>query len=892
MGADVQDITARTQIDPWIKGQQRYITEDAGQFLRKPYEPYRYDMIADQGRLGEHSRNVMGNLAGYRGQASTLFQPVDPTVGGWNENRVKGQFYRSGAGPAGELHRTFGTQSPDQYDIYGWKGGSMSGGDPGGGYNPTDDSPPWIPPNPQEWDDPNWWVGEGIDKPEGWDTWPDFRKQEWMQNYGDPDYSYNQFSGAKFGMGSTPQNVLSQGGGTFTADDRATLNALLQKQGTAALTDSDRALLLSLQQRASGGGFTPQNALAAGTVPGVGGVPTIGDPNLGFTPFTRYEDQYDPATGFAGFGAGRADFGLGASQLWDASDRARAEAGYAPIDIGAQSVVGQAGAGGLLGRRYVDPVTGQFVTDQQAPPDLRTDLATEGTKVDYLDPGAAGYEPTGFQDLIARGAAPSDLRTDLATEATRVHYEDPGGADYDPIKRRWSQLVGRRYRDPVTGEYDPDFQADPDLRTDLAVEPTKVDYLDPGAEGYEPDYKEASRGTVYATGLDADKDRLDPLGDLIEDPEQLRATQLAQDVTGARELSADDITGYMSPYTENVLAETIADIEEQQAMANLGISAAATSQGAWGGDREVLARQLSDRDFERLKARETALANEQAFQFATDQARRDVDLQAAREAQMYEGGLAGRLQEGREQTGVSLANAARMDAARQADLDRAAQAMAANQRVGADVAFQNVAAENAARQADLNRAAQAMASNQATGLSVSQANLAAQTQQRQADYNRAAQAMEANQRTGLQTSLANQGMFASDADRALRAAMAQQQAGLAGSQVRTAAARDLGLGGQAIQQAGFGAVNQLDALAARDAAIKQATIDADMQQWYESVYGPRDDFAMRNALLQGLPVGQTETTQYPGQPLWQQILQGVTGAGATAAGAYGAIKNT
>ena len=805
MGADVQDITARTQIDPWIKGQQRYITEDAGQFLRKPYEPYRYDMIADQGRLGEHSRNVMGNLAGYRGQASTLFQPVDPTVGGWNENRVKGQFYRSGAGPAGELHRTFGTQSPDQYDIYGWKGGNMPGGDPGGGYNPTDDSPPWIPPTPQEWDDPNWWVGEGIDKPEGWDIWPDFRKQEWMQNYGDPDYSYNQFSGAKFGMGSTPQNVLSQGGGTFTADDRATLNPLLQKQGTAALTDSDRALLLSLQQRASGGGFTPQNALAAGTVPGVGGVPTIGDPNLGFTPFTRYEDQYDPATGFAGFGAGRADFGLGASQLWDASDRARAEAGYAPIDVGAQSVVGQAGAGGLLGRRYVDPVTGQFVTDQQAPPDLRTDLATEGTKVDYLDPGAAGYEPTGFQDLIARGAAPSDLRTDLATEATKVHYEDPG------------------------------------------------------AIGYLPDYKEASRGDVYATGLDADKDRLDPLGDLIEDPEQLRATQLAQDVTGARELSADDITGYMSPYTDNVLAETIADIEEQQAMANLGISAAATSQGAWGGDREILARQLSDRDFERLKARESALANERAFQFATGQARQDVDLQAAREAQMYEGGLAGRLQEGREQTGVSLANAASMDAA---------------------------------RQADLNRAAQAMASNQATGLQLSQANLASQTQQRHADYNRAAQAMEANQRTGLQTSLANQGMFASDADRALQAAMAQQQAGLAGSQVRTAAARDLGLGGQAIQQAGFGAVNQLDALAARDAAIKQATIDADMQQWYESVYGPRDDFAMRNALLQGLPVGQTETTQYPGQPLWQQILQGVTGAGATAAGAYGAIKNT
>ena len=847
MGSDIQDVTARTEIDPWIKGQQRYITEDAGRFLRKPYEPYQYDMVADQGRLGEHSRNVMGNLMGYRGQASTLFQPVDPTVGGWEENKVKGQFYRSGAGPSGELHRTFGTQGTDP---------SIIGKPPG----PTDDSPPWIPPTNPLWDDDSWWLAQDFQKPSGWDIWPDFRKQEWMQNYGDPDYSYNQFSGAKFGLGSTPQNVLSKGGSTFTAADRATLNALLQKQGTAALTDSDRALLLSLQQRASGGGFTPQNALAAGTVPGVGGVPTIGDPNLGFTPFTRYEDQYDPATGFAGFGAGRADFGLGASQLWDASDRARAEAGYTPLDIGAQSVVGQAGAGGLLGRRYVDPVTGQFVTGQQAPPDLRTDLATEGTKVHYLDPGAAGYEPTGFDDLLARGDAPSDLRTDLAAEATKVDYLDPGATGYEPTG--FQDLIARG-------------DAPSDLRTDLATEATRVGYTDPGAAGYAPTREKALRGD---------------LGSFLADTAKLQAAQTAGAAADHRELSAADITGYMSPYTDNVLAETIADIEEQQAMANLGISAAATSQGAWGGDREVLARQLSDRDFERLKARETALANERAFQFATDQARQDVDLQAAREAQMYEGGKAGRLQEGTEGTQVSLANAARMDAARQADLDRAAQAQMANQATGLSVSQANLAAQTQQRQADYNRAAQAMAANQATGLNLSQSNLAAQTQMRQADFNRAAAAMEANQRTGLQTALANQGMFVSDADRALQAAMAQQQAGLAGSQVRTAAARDLGLGGQAIQQAGYGAVNQLDALAARDAAIKQATIDADMQQWYESVYGPRDDFAMRNALLQGLPVGQTEATQYPGQPLWQQILQGVTGAGATAAGAYGAIK--
>jgi len=790
MGSDIQDVTARTEIDPWIKGQQRYITEDAGRFLRKPYEPYQYDMVADQGRLGEHSRNVMGNLMGYRGQASTLFQPVDPTVGGWKENKVKGQFYRSGAGPSGELHRTFGTQGTDPSII----------GDPPG---ITDDSPPWIPPTNPLWDDDSWWLAQDFQKPSGWDIWPDFRKQEWMQNYGTTESGSQKFS-----TGNNFQNVLSEGGSTFTAGTVPTM--LTRGQPIVPETEAT-ARMAALAQ-----------AQAAGTVPGVGGVPTIGDPNLGFTPFTRYEDQYDPATGFAGFGAGRADFGLGASQLWDASDRARAEAGYTPLDIGAQSVVGQAGAGGLLGRRYVDPVTGQFVTGQQAPPDLRTDLATEGTKVHYLDPGAAGYEPTGFQDLIARGDAPSDLRTDLATEATRVGYTDTG------------------------------------------------------AEGYAPTREKALRGD---------------LGSFLADTAKLQAAQTAGAAADHRELSAADITGYMSPYTDNVLAETIADIEEQQAMANLGISAAATSQGAWGGDREVLARQLSDRDFERLKARETALSNERAFQFATDQARQDVDLQAAREAQMYEGGKAGRLQEGTEGTQVSLANAARMDAARQADLDRAAQAQMANQATGLSVSQANLASQTQQRQADYNRAAQAMAANQATGLNLSQSNLAAQTQMRQADYNRAAAAMEANQRTGLQTSLANQGMFASDADRALRAAMAQQQAGLAGSQVRTAAARDLGLGGQAIQQAGYGAVNQLDALAARDAAIKQATIDADMQQWYESVYGPRDDFAMRNALLQGLPVGQTETTQYPGQPLWQQILQGVTGAGATAAGAYGAIKN-
>lgn len=591
MGASTEKITARTSIDPWIKGQQRYITEDFGTYAQKPYEAYQYDQVADQGRLGEHARNVLGNLMGYRGQHSTLFQPVGPDIGGWRTNELTGRRYRAGVGKKGELHRTFGTQG-NMYERDIW-GGATEPGDP---Y-----SPKYQAPTVKPWGDDDFATTEffnriGVERPHWWDAadTTDLKRQQWYEQW----VSQNSGTQSSTQLSDTSSSNIPLADSGFTAADRALLQQLIDKQSVAVLSDADRALLQQLtvkSQQAIGGGPS--------------GVPSIPSADLGFTP---YEDAYDPDTGFAGFGAGRADFGLGAQQMWDAADRFRHESGYDPVNVAAAEIGPQARA----------------------------------------------------------------------------------------------------------------------LRGDLGDLPTDVNRLRAGVSGP----------------------------------------------------TAADIEGYMNPYTEAVLGDTIADITERQKLADMNIAAAATSQGAFGGDRETLARNLSARDFERLKARETAKANQEAYLYGVGQAQRDVDRRAAEASQLYEGGLRGRLQEGADQTAIAQFNA---------------------------------------------------------------------------------------QQQRLQQE--------SDVDRRFAASLAQQQAGLDAAALRIQAAQNLGLGGQALQEAGFGAVNQLDALAARDAAVKQAAIDADIRAWYDAVRGPREDFAMRHALLQGLPIEQTETKEYPGQPLWQQITQAATG---------------
>ena len=67
-------------------------------------------------------------------------------------------------------------------------------------------------------------------------------------------------------------------------------------------------------------------------------------------------------------------------------------------------------------------------------------------------------------------------------------------------------------------------------------------------------------------------------------------------------------------------------------------------------------------------------------------------------------------------------------------------------------------------------------------------------------------------------------------------------------------------------------------------AIQQATIDADRARWNEPYERIRQDLAMRQGILEGFPVGTTQTQRYPQQPWWQQAGQGLLGAASIYAG--------
>ena len=94
----------------------------------------------------------------------------------------------------------------------------------------------------------------------------------------------------------------------------------------------------------------------------------------------------------------------------------------------------------------------------------------------------------------------------------------------------------------------------------------------------------------------------------------------------ATRLPETDLSGYMSPYTEAVLAPAIRDIEEKATRERLRLGQQAARTGAFGGSRQAIAEGELERGAQRtigdLSAKERAAAYNQALeQFRFDQQR-------------------------------------------------------------------------------------------------------------------------------------------------------------------------------------------------------------------------------------------------------------------------------
>ena len=91
-----------------------------------------------------------------------------------------------------------------------------------------------------------------------------------------------------------------------------------------------------------------------------------------------------------------------------------------------------------------------------------------------------------------------------------------------------------------------------------------------------------------------------------------------------------NIEAYQNPYTDQVVNQTMRDIERQRTLADQGVRANAVRSGAFGGTREAIARAENDRNFLDTSARTLAQLRNQGFDTAANLMQADIgrDLQA------------------------------------------------------------------------------------------------------------------------------------------------------------------------------------------------------------------------------------------------------------------------
>jgi len=207
----------------------------------------------------------------------------------------------------------------------------------------------------------------------------------------------------------------------------------------------------------------------------------------------------------------------------------------------------------------------------------------------------------------------------------------------------------------------------------------------------------------------------------------------AQNVGGqtvqAQSLANTNLDPYQNQYTTGVIDAALGDLDRARQMTQNQNAAAATSAGAFGGDRQALVEAETNRNFGDQAAKTAVGLRQQAFNNA--QAAAQTDLNRAQDA----GGQ---------------------------NAQSAMQAALANQQAGLSAGQQNMQAELARQQA-----------NQRASLSAAQDSAG-----------RAQQASQQMAQMGLQSGLAGQ-------DAALRAALANQQAGLAGAGQRLQSGQQL-----------------------------------------------------------------------------------------------------
>ena len=149
-----------------------------------------------------------------------------------------------------------------------------------------------------------------------------------------------------------------------------------------------------------------------------------------------------------------------------------------------------------------------------------------------------------------------------------------------------------------------------------------VPYTGPMVAGFNPDQLrqfQATRG-LFETGME-----YDPLTG-IQELAQREAPQIGQ----VGSLLGADIGAYQSPYTQQVIDQSMADIQRQADIARRQAQSQAIGAGAFGGSRSALLETESQRPYIEQQARTAAGLRQAGF----EQAQRAAESDIARQQQM------------------------------------------------------------------------------------------------------------------------------------------------------------------------------------------------------------------------------------------------------------------
>jgi hypothetical protein len=192
-----------------------------------------------------------------------------------------------------------------------------------------------------------------------------------------------------------------------------------------------------------------------------------------------------------------------------------------------------------------------------------------------------------------------------------------------------------------TGQLPPDFQV-----ADLAgLEQQATALAEQGIGAYEPYISGGLRG-IQAGQAAISGAALPTMGGALG----AYQTGLGQLPGVAAQFDPTTAQAFMDPYEEQVVQQTLADLQRQSDIANLNLNAQAVGAGAFGGSRQGIQLAEGARNLQEAQARASGQLRSAGYQQSLQQAQQAFE--AARQRQLAGVGLTGQLAQGMGQLGL------------------------------------------------------------------------------------------------------------------------------------------------------------------------------------------------------------------------------------------------